>query len=362
MNKIHSCVLSLCWHPEKDNLLAFSTREGRIGVLDVNKSSNVPVILTSFSSQEIYSIAWAKLKLSSESMILIACNGQKLVYYSQKDQYKMTNVDHLKQSASVAVNENLLAIGYANGDLKIVDISNEFRVLLTKKISRKYLGMMSWHKDSLAVSSESGITLIRKIDHASSEIHDENLLKLQGHKGRVFSVRFNKSGSLLVSSCISCYVKVWDMNTLTAIASFSIETPAYSSIFLPSNEDIIVCGGQDSTVLTREWRKYPINDESQEVISKKNQIKIVQWASPTEVTTISKTNQRRHKKKILKTDDDSVSELSSEVVKMNLHPVSSTFTLFLNKMKLTFVFFSKEKFFNLSFDKSRINIASSRIH
>lgn len=321
MNKIHSCVLCLAWHPEKDNLLAFSTREGRIGVLDVNKSSNVPTILSTFSSQEVYSIAWAKLKtIDGEVMVLIACNSKKLVYYNQKDQWKMTTVEHLKSSASVAVSGNILAVGFGNGDLQIVDIANNFRVVTTKKVSRKYIGMMSWHNEMLAVSSESGITLIKQVDCAS-DFPDERLLKLQGHKGRVFSVRFNRSGSLLVSCCVSGYVKVWDLETLSAVSSFSIDTSAYSSIFLPSNEDFIVCGGQDSTVLTEEWRKHPAEQEAEEVVVKKKHNKNIQWAAPTEVITILKNSQRRHKKKVVKSVDDSMSELSSEIVKMNLLPV-----------------------------------------
>lgn len=323
MNKIHSGVLSLSWHPDKDNLLAFSTREGRIGLLDVNKSSNVPTILASFSSQEVYSIAWAKLQSTgSDSMILIACNGHKFVYYNQKDQWKMKTVDHLKHSSSVAVNDGILAVGNGNGDLMIVDISKNFYILLKKKICRKYIGMMTWHNNSLAIASESGITLIKHIDAATDELTDEKLLKLQGHKGRVFSVRFNKAGSLLVSCCVTGYVKVWDLETLSAVVTFSIDTLAYSAIFLPSNEDFIVSGGQDSTVLTHEWRKYSAEQEvKKEVGGKKKQqtFKNVQWATPTEVTTISKNTQRRDKKKIVKVVDDSIVELSNVIGKMNLH-------------------------------------------
>ena len=321
MNKIHSGVLCLSWHPEKDNLLAFSTREGRIGILDVNKSTNVPVILTSLSSKEVYSITWAKLQINgSESVVLIACDGQKLVYYNQKDQWKITAVARLKHSASVAVNGNILAVGFGNGDLQIVDLANNFQVVTTKNISRKYIGMMSWHNNTLAVSFDNGVTLIKHVD-GTSDIPDENLLKLQGHKGRVFSVRFNKAGTLLVSCCVSGYIKVWDLETLTAISSFSIDTLAYTAIFLPSNEDFLVCGGQDLTVLMQEWRKYPADQEVEEIVSKKKPIKKVQWAAPTEMTTIHKNSQRRQKKKIAKTADDTIINLANEVMKINLHPV-----------------------------------------
>lgn len=322
MNKIHSGVLSLSWHPDKDNIIAFSTREGRIGVLDVNKSSNVPTILPSFSSQEVYSIAWAKTQVNgSDSVILIACNGHKLVTFNQKDQWKLRHIDHLKHSSSVAVSGNILAIGIGNGELVLADISRDFYVLIKKKICRKYVGMMSWHGETLAIATESGITLIEGVNSNISEIDDDKLLKLEGHKGRVLFVRFNKAGSLLVSCCVNGYVKVWDLETMKLLSNFNIETPAYSAIFLPNNEDIIVCGGQDSTVLSFEWRKYPAEQDVVDVALKKKQhIKNVQWAAPTEVTTISKNTQRRQKNKITKAPatEDSITELTSDIVKLNL--------------------------------------------
>lgn len=325
MNKIHSGVLSLSWHPDKDNILAFGTREGRIGVLDVNKSSNVPTILSSFTSQEVYSIAWAKAPVEgSETTILIACTGKKLVYYSQKEQWKMRSVEHLKNSASVACNGNLMALGSVSGTLSIVDIGKKFYELVKKKICKKYIGMMSWHGNTLAVSSEGGITLIRNIEADISELPDDSMTKLEGHKGRVFSVRFNKAGNLLASCCASGYVKVWDLETLSAVSSFCIETLAYSAIFLPSNEEILVCGGQDSTVLTFEWRKHPLDPEAEEINLKKKQQQLklnIQWAAPTEVTTISKNSQRRQKKKIAAPPGDPLVELSSDIVKMNLQTV-----------------------------------------
>lgn len=320
MNKIQSGVLCLSWHPDKDNIMAFSTREGRIGVLDTNKSSNVPIILASFSSQEVYSIAWAKIE-ADNSVVLIACNGHKLVCYSQKDQWKMRNVDHLKNSSSIAVSGNLMAVGNGNGDVLITDIGNNFNILIKKKICKKYIGMMTWHGSTLAVASESGITVIKEVTADISEIADDCLVTLQGHKGRVFSVRFNKAGDLLVSCCVSGHVKIWDLLTMTPLSGFSINTMAYSAIFLPSNEDVIVCGGQDSTVLMINWRKHCL-DKEPEVGSKKKQnyVKSIHWATPTQVTTGSKNSHRRQKKKIEKFVEEEITELSTDIVKLNLQP------------------------------------------
>lgn len=325
MNKLHCAVLCLSWHPDKDNVLAFSTREGRIGVLDVNKSANVPTILTSFSTKEVYSIAWAK---HQDSAILLACNGQKFVYYTQKDQWKMHTVDHLKFAASVAVNGDLLAVGSTNGDLAFADISKNFYVIMKTKIAKKYIGMMTWHESKLAIAA-TGVMLIKHVDSSISELPDEQLLKLEGHDSRVFTVRFNKAGNHLVSGCQGGLVKVWDIESLSAISTFSIGTPVFSAIFMPSDENVIVCGGKDSTVLTYDWQQQ-MEEPIKEVKAKKNRKKQplnkhISWATPTEVVTISKNSQRRQKTKIIQSAvNESVNELSSDLIKLSIQTKKTT--------------------------------------
>lgn len=312
MNKIQSCVLCLSWHPEKDNILAFSTREGRIGVLDTNKATNVPAILTSISSQEVYSMSWAK---TGSDLILIVCNGSKLVYYNQKNQYKMRFVDHLKSTCSIAVGGELLAAGNGSGEVMIVDISNDFKILVKKKVSKKYIGMMTWHGSTLAVAAENGIIIIQGIDSSISELADESLEKLQGHNSRVFSVRFNKAGNLLVSCCNNGRVVIWDLGSMAAISSFNIGSPAYSAMFLPSNEDIVLCGGQDTTVSMINWRNYSAEAEDGSKKKKNPQVKNIQWASPTEVTSGFKG---RQKKKVEKVSEEAIDELSTDIIKLSV--------------------------------------------
>ncbi|CRK87478.1 CLUMA_CG001279, isoform A [Clunio marinus] len=330
MNKIHSCVLNLIWHPEKENILVFSTREGRIGILDVNKSSNVPTILSSFSSHEVYSMTWAKIKRNEDEMfIILACDRHKLVYYSQNDHWKFHVLEKFKQSASVSVYKNeILLVGTDNGELQFVDMAKDFKVITSKKICNKYIGMMTWYRDTLAIATEYGITLVKNFSVKKlTTLNDSDFLKLQSHKGRVFSVRFNKSGEHLVSCCISGYIKVWNVESMSVVSSYSIDSQAYSAIFLPSNENFVVCGGQDSTIITFEWKKYPFVQEFEEVTSKKKQLqsaKKIQWAAQTEVTEINKSgDRRRYEKKVVKMDEEKVSDLSCDLVKMKILPKES---------------------------------------
>lgn len=332
MNKIQSGVLALCWHPQKDNLLAFGTREGRIGVLDTNKTTNVPIILQSFTSHEIYSLAWANFykktqgeeggeKEKNEVILLLACSGGKLVYYTQKD-YKLHHLKEFTEINSISTScgstseskNHLIALGTNTGDLLICDMSCDFRILMQRKLSKKYVGMICWWENKrLACSSDAGVTLIRDVDKFMNDGGgEENVITLSNHKGRVYSVRFNKAGDQVVACCMHGYVDVWCVNEGRLVASLNIETPAYTAIFMPHNENTIICGGQDSTVFAFEWQKYSTTHSTttaaassstsmqsmKREINSTDKFKNIEWATISELTTVSKHSKRRVKKKV----------------------------------------------------------------
>lgn len=346
MNKIQSGVLALSWHPQKDNLIAFGTREGRIAILDTNRNTNVPIILESFTSHEIYSLAWAKFNENgSEVILLLACSGGKLVHYSQKD-YKLHHLKNFSEINSISTSEKHLALGTNRGDLLICDMSCDFRVLMQKRLCKKYIGMISWHgAEKLAISTETGVTLIRDVDKfiatattISSEIPDEILTTLSNQKGRVYSVRFNKAGDQIVACCMHGYVDIWNVDDGKLLASMNIETPAYTAMFLPTNENTVICGGQDSTVIAFEWKNHlissppPPQHQSMKRELAVDKFKSIEWATISELTTISKHSKRRVKKKVK--ENAKSGNLEEEVTKamstqLNLNTTKKSHSIFM---------------------------------
>lgn len=90
-NRVQAKVLYLAWHPEHENQLAFSTEEGRVGIYDVGKPSNVPNIVKPFTGAPIYQMAWTKVRSgtaaddvalegSPERWVLFVCAKGKLIY------------------------------------------------------------------------------------------------------------------------------------------------------------------------------------------------------------------------------------------------------------------------------------------
>lgn len=83
MNKVCSKVSALDWHPERENYIAFGTAEGRIGLLDTNSPNNVPVLLNSFLSTDVYTLKWCEMtdEFFQKSTVLFATGKSKLAYY-----------------------------------------------------------------------------------------------------------------------------------------------------------------------------------------------------------------------------------------------------------------------------------------
>lgn len=326
MNKIQSSILCMAWHPEKDNILAFSTREGRIGILDTNKFTNVPVILESFTTHEIYSMTWAKFvdSTGTDMIILLACSSGKCVYYNYKD-FKVHQLSQFKNVCSLASSGPYLAIGMNNGSVTYCDMSSDFKELTSSKVCHKYIGMMTWYGNKLAIATEKGIKVMEDMNEMLSGTSTEpKEINFQQQK-RVYSVRFNKSADLLVSCSMTGSIDIWDLSTQQIISTMSVDSPVYSAIFMPSNEEFVICGGQETTVYTFEWKKYP-QCSAEKSNKSEDRFKNIDWGILSELTTFSKYNKKRRVKK--KVTPNKVSEITNGIgsLKLNSKKITTIFT------------------------------------
>ena len=264
-------------------------------------------------------MTWAKFTDSSgsETTVLVVCSNGKCVYYNYKD-FKINLLPQFKNICSLASSMNLLALGNSNGSVFICDMSKNFKVIAHTKICQKYIGMMTWFNDKLAIASEKGITIIKDLNEGmNEEIAEDNKIKLQQQK-RVYSVRFNKNGDHLVTSNITGGINVWNLETSSIIAAMNIDTPVYCAIFMPNNEDVIICGGQDSTVHTFEWKLHPLSQEATEKPSKNDdRLKHMEWGMLSEMTTISKYNKKRRVKKKV-SPNNKVADITNGIKQMKV--------------------------------------------
>lgn len=297
------------------------------------KPSNTPVTLSSFTSRSVYSISFAKVtsKDSTEKILLLACDGERFVYYTQKPknfQYEpnFREVKHLSKAASLAVNaENIVAVGNGNGILFLCDMSNDFKVIRSMKIAtKKYIGHMSWFNMKLAVCADDDIQEYDLSVDLADPSTNIPMRKATGHPNRICKVRYNKSGSLMVTCCFKGQIRVWNTQEtdLTCVSTYSTNVPqVFTVIFLPINEDVIVYGGFGSSVYTYKWTEYPAIEAE---AAPKKQSGVVWGKISEEILMIANCAKRKVAVKVgaKKESAEEGAEGESEIVKMENLPVS----------------------------------------
>jgi hypothetical protein len=99
----------LCWHPEKENILAFATNEGRVGTFDTNTKKS-PTIYRQFHRHVIYRIGWGPATNVKE-YALFTCGDGELVYYNPEKfndgNINMLNIIYIKCRKTNIRNENI---------------------------------------------------------------------------------------------------------------------------------------------------------------------------------------------------------------------------------------------------------------
>lgn len=74
-------LYQLCWHPQKENLLAFATDEGRVGIIDTDKTQKAPITCRPYFRDTVYSVEWGPDPNSKKEFALYACGDGELAYY-----------------------------------------------------------------------------------------------------------------------------------------------------------------------------------------------------------------------------------------------------------------------------------------
>lgn len=340
ITKIKTSILCVAFHPDTEHVVAISTRDGRVFILDTSKPNIAPKPLEQYAKEEIYSIAWAKLK---DSVILLGSNRDELVYYAflnanDKPAIHLHRNSEIRGVSTLAVSDNLLAVGTVTGRLMIVDIQAQFQILDEMVMSEaKYISMMAWFEDMLAVATDKDVYMVRNIKRnikqGKEPTSEEDLSLLPAeHKQRINSVAFNSKGTLLVSTCRGGLVKILDVNKEPGheevLATISLGTPAFCAIFLPSNEDLVICGGQDSTPTTYRWKAFLGKADNPLPKKRLDPHKAICWGKQEDFKNVG-------------TQKVKVSEVAKCLENMQIDdPSSSAVSVTLHVMKLLVQFFS----------------------
>ncbi|XP_065090276.1 protein rigor mortis isoform X2 [Ochlerotatus camptorhynchus] len=279
MNKICSKVTALDWHPVRENYIAFGTAEGRIGILDTNGPNNVPVLMNSFLSTDVYTLKWCEMtdEFHQKTMVLFATGKSKIAYYKiiGVGKHDPIELHQFGMVSSVSASGHYLFVGTQDGFVFINDLSKSLTQLYHRSISRRYICSMQFKDNVLAVASnEINIRLIDFSNGMDDKV-DDNITTLTGHLEGVCCLRWGHGDSkLLVSASFDDTVRVWDTANGSCIAVYRSIDSVFCAIFSPIQENIVILTGKGITLSFFDYTKYPVTEHS---LVKKPRV-LVKWA------------------------------------------------------------------------------------
>ncbi|XP_045459875.1 uncharacterized protein LOC123670423 [Melitaea cinxia] len=270
-------VLTVAWHPTKENLLAFATAESRIGIIDASKTERAAKNLQLVLSGGIYAISWG------EDFNLYAVAGGTMVMYNttkpEGDPKPVIVEFENKQWELSAVTwyPAGLLCGSNNGAVAILNPETH-ELLSAIFVYNKMIHCMDWHpqhvtesneesqyKNLIAVSSldkQSVVTILEYTDKGDGL--KLNLYKtLSGHAEPACQLAWNphKEGILLTTSYDKT-VRVWDVSEGQPIAIFDGHTLAtFTACWspYPNMPTTVMSGGADCCLRMWKYEKYPAN-------------------------------------------------------------------------------------------------------
>lgn len=280
MNKICSKVTALAWHPERENFIAFGTAEGRIGLLDTNSPNNIPVLLNSFLSTDVYTLKWSEMtdEFSQKSTVLFATGKSKLAYYKMIGAHKHEPVElqQFGMVSCVSASGHYLFVGTQDGVVYVNDVNNSLKQLYRRNVSRRYVCSMQYKDNVLSVASNENIIRLIDFSNGMDDQVEDNIKLLEGHTEGVCCLRWGHGDSkLLVSGSFDNTVRVWNTVDCSCIALYRNIDSVFCATFSPIQENIIILTGKGTTLAFFDYTKYPV---TQNALAKKPRPS-VKWAS-----------------------------------------------------------------------------------
>ncbi|KAK9876684.1 hypothetical protein WA026_014063 [Henosepilachna vigintioctopunctata] len=290
-NKIHSRITYLAFHPKEEQMLAFCTDEGTIGLLDIYKLGPVKFFKQTFANT-VHKIQWGP-RLDEKVFLYAVGEGQLICFKADSNSSKaqplkiaLPEETHVYSFAWKLDYSMMILVDYTG---KIMVLSSDLNVKATYYQSKRLL-YLTWHPDSEAVSdevSERSYWLAAAIDHSVyifdfAEVSDKNgTLNIQditktilnGHKSNIKCLAWSPfNGDKLVSAGEDGLAHVWDVTTKQIISSFYEQNfqPLRSIIWSPVQEDILICSVANASLVIWKMSDYPapLNEEVMEKYNK----------------------------------------------------------------------------------------------
>ena len=281
--KLNRCeILAMAWHPLKDNLLAFATDEGRIGLVDALSARPQVHFLEYYKHRSsVYNLIYGPSSSNESSEFSLFSLGDGIIMMHQ-DKRALNIEDIIAQAngwqrkapsrseiAFQSIGQKLVGLGCDDGTVEIFAWPN-LKIVCTLKSFQKLIQSLAWHPMDphyLAVASNEFEIHLWKLDedkigkNEKGEEEEESIKNpiftrpdqvLAGHKLRVIQLTWSPyDESKLLSVSYDGTAQVWDISSSKGVANFRNHTGRiFCGMFFPNSDDSqsIITGGDDCMV------------------------------------------------------------------------------------------------------------------
>ncbi|KAI9494241.1 WD40-repeat-containing domain protein [Zychaea mexicana] len=283
-------ILKVRWHPTRENILAYSTEYGRVGVYDTS-SNKCHQFKTYYNTKGSISISWASDIQIGETFVrdaIISCGPNNIAYAFDVKQptAKAVNVtDWIRQvnpawstimeakvktsrcCAAVDPQSRFLALGNTDGAVEVYRLDT-FRIVYVANSQQTAVKVLSWRDGStlLAVGYNSGTITIHNIAeqlYDAPEVPIPNTTPMHTiteHKKRITGLAWShhQERSLLASTANDEFAYVFDIQNGSAVSCFDQHLSNVLSVCWSAEDmDTLFTGGEDKFCYVWKYTDYP---------------------------------------------------------------------------------------------------------
>ncbi|EDO37187.1 predicted protein, partial [Nematostella vectensis] len=290
---IKSKVMMVCWHPQKEGLLAFGTDDGQVGIYNTIGKSK-PEVFAMYHKKTVYSVSWGPScpdegECCKEGLHVYSCGGEGTVLQHRPGHtlsdavdvntlIKSTNDIKRKLVSRTDVSWSpdgaAMALGNDDGSIEIF-VPPSLRQVCIIAVHKKAITCLAWHHGygeyHILCDNDRAWWLASGSNESTVHIHDlskaiecashdapstitASYRQLVGHCGRVTALSWSPHHpDRLVTSSYDGSAQVWDVETNQPIANYRGHVGRVMSVcWSYLDPDVVFSGGEDGTV--RPWR------------------------------------------------------------------------------------------------------------
>ncbi|BFG06122.1 protein rigor mortis [Drosophila madeirensis] len=305
---VGSNVYSLAWSPDCLQL-ACGTFDGTVVILDV-ESMRVKRTIQGPQKKEVYSVVW------QENYIYFVVNRKLCLFDVTKPNAGATALNLMERTCLVSVRGPFLFLGSDDGVLQLHERTPDGKpswgpALRQSALLSRYITDVAWNpleRNVFAVVGHDKYVIIMEFLEAERNWKTLNTFTASDPRGSITSLKWsNCQKNLLLSFHIEGKVCVWDtLDAKKVPLTITYHCPMWCGMFLPSDENIVMCSGK-AVSLELINIKVALAGDERNICSKVDGLLNVKWATkslvhpyapPTnaEVKKIRHNERRKHRR------------------------------------------------------------------